>query len=236
MQDDKNAQTYELIHEYRFTFLKEQISKLAIPTAAKVLDVGCYPPIILNFLKEKGFETYGISSQHEQMQEKNIKVLNIETERFPWKDNSFQLVVMTEVIEHLPHSPLTVLKELNRVLAPGGYMIITTPNAVKLHNRLRVLMGKSISFPVEQLLTVSPGNGSLYHLHNREYTLSELETLLVLADFEIFESRQVCLYPPTRRKVRQEPLSAQAVKWAGYLGQQLAPGFKDSLFVVARKK
>jgi 2-polyprenyl-3-methyl-5-hydroxy-6-metoxy-1,4-benzoquinol methylase len=233
--DSPQEKEYWDIHQYRFEFLEQHIQSLQLPQGASVLDVGCYPPILFSFLKQQGYTTYGIASTHEQMESETVKVLNIEKEKFPWKNSSFNLVVFTEVIEHLPHNPVIPLKEMYRVLAPGGVLMITTPNAVKLHHRLNLLSGKSTSFPVEQLMTVQPDDGSLYHLHNREYTLDELVELLRLVGFEIAAQEHVCLYPPTREKVKQESPISQGIKWAGYLAQQTVDSFKDSLYILARK-
>lgn len=223
------------IHQYRFEFLEQQILELGLPQGASVLDVGCYPPIVFRFLQEQGFATYGIASTHEQMESETIHVLNIETDPLPWEKDVFNMVVFTEVIEHLPHNPVVPLKEMYRVLSPGGMLLITTPNAAKLQHRLNLLAGKSTSFPVEQLMHVKPNDGSLYHLHNREYTLEELEELLRLVGFEIMQAEQVCLYPPTREKVQRESVFLRSIKWLGYFAQQSVPSFKDSLYLVARK-
>jgi SAM-dependent methyltransferase len=223
------------IHQFRFEFLKQEILKLPLSNGAEVLDVGCFPPIIFNFLKEQGFAVSGIASQHEKMMDTNIAVLNIETERFPWENNTFELAVLTEVIEHLPHSPVTPLEEVKRVLKPGGYVVITTPNAAKLHHRLKLLAGQSTSFPIHQLREVKHGDGSLYHLHNREYTLGELAQLLEWAGLEVVRAEQLCLYPPTRKKVAQEPFKNRVIKWAGFAAQQLHSSFKDSLYIIAQK-
>lgn len=50
-----------------------------------------------------------------------------EKEGLPFEESSFDVVVMTDVIEHLP-DPVAMLQEIRRVLAPGGTAIITTPN------------------------------------------------------------------------------------------------------------
>jgi len=46
--------------------------------------------------------------------------------RLPFADRSFETVVSTEVLEHVP-DPLRTLKEMRRVLKPGGHLILSTP-------------------------------------------------------------------------------------------------------------
>ena len=232
---DENAQLYELIHEYRLALLKKTLLDLAGNNNPKVLDVGCYPPFIFDFCQQQGWETHGVASQHEQVVDDTVQQLNIESDRFPWPDAYFDLIVFTEVIEHLPHSPVTPLREMARVLKPGGRVIITTPNAVKLHHRLKLLFGYSVSFPIDQLVSVSPHDGSLYHLHHREYTLAELQTVVTLAGLRVVTASHVCLYPPTRTKVAHESNVTKSIKWLGYFAQQLVPSFRDSLVVIAEK-
>ncbi|MER3500204.1 MAG: hypothetical protein C4295_01770 [Candidatus Fervidibacterota bacterium] len=49
----------------------------------------------------------------------------------PFRDNTFQLVVLRHTLEHLP-SPRTTLQEVFRVLQPGGWVAIEVPNAASL--------------------------------------------------------------------------------------------------------
>jgi len=58
-----------------------------------------------------GAEVFGIASAHEPIANKKVSILNIETDRFPYKDNTFDLVLCSEVIEHLPHSPVPAIRE-----------------------------------------------------------------------------------------------------------------------------
>jgi len=58
----------------------------------------------------------------------------------PFPDETFDLLLFTEVIEHLTY-PQIMMAELARVLKPGGALIITTPNICSLGNRLATLLG-----------------------------------------------------------------------------------------------
>ena len=47
----------------------------------------------------------------------------------PFENNSFDIIISSEVIEHVPN-PLVAIKEMYRVLKPGGTLILTTPNKI----------------------------------------------------------------------------------------------------------
>jgi len=54
----------------------------------------------------------------------------------PFPAGDFDLIYSIEVFEHL-HRPYDVLKECHRVLKPGGYLVVSTPNILHLQSRLR---------------------------------------------------------------------------------------------------
>lgn len=60
-------------------------------------------------------------------------------EKFPYKDKTFDYVVLTEVIEHL-ENPHQTVRECNRILKPNGKVIITTPNITNIFSRLKFLI------------------------------------------------------------------------------------------------
>ena len=57
----------------------------------------------------------------------------------PFRSQSFDLVLMLEVIEHLPDIPHS-LREIARVLKPGGIAIVTTPNRLNVISRIHYLL------------------------------------------------------------------------------------------------
>jgi SAM-dependent methyltransferase len=68
-----------------------------------------------------------------------VDVANLDSDPLPYSDASFDLITCTEVIEHLEHYR-AALREIARVLRPGGVLIVTTPNVLNLRSRLRYLL------------------------------------------------------------------------------------------------
>jgi predicted SAM-dependent methyltransferase len=101
---------------------------------------------------------------------------NMEESRFPYEDNSFEVVLYCEIIEHLLMNPVHTLTEIHRVLKPGGLLVVTTPNVARFGNVLALADGRSIYDPYS-------GFGA-YGRHNREYSMGELLHLLKFAGFE----------------------------------------------------
>jgi 2-polyprenyl-3-methyl-5-hydroxy-6-metoxy-1,4-benzoquinol methylase len=83
---------------------------------------------------------------------------------------TFATVVAAEVIEHV-FDTQAVLDELARVLRPGGWLAITTPNLVALSGRAQLLLGRS---PHNVEFDASPGTSG----HIRYFTFDTLELLV----------------------------------------------------------
>lgn len=84
-----------------------------------------------------------------------------------WPDcGRFDLIVFSEVLEHLSIAPEYTLTFLRALLTDNGILICTTPNAAEIAKRLRMLVGRN---PYERLrlYALNPG-------HIREYTKQEL--------------------------------------------------------------
>jgi SAM-dependent methyltransferase len=99
-----------------------------------------------------------------------FKSFNVEKDRFPYPDGSFDVVLCCELLEHLIFNPLHLLSEIHRVLAKEGFLVLTTPNIIRVSNILMLLRGQNIYDPYY--------TGSTYARHTRVYTLEEVRTLL----------------------------------------------------------
>jgi SAM-dependent methyltransferase len=149
---------------------------------------------------------------------------DLEHERFPFDDASFDAVMFCEVIEHLTENPVFTLSEIHRVLRPGGWLLISTPNAARSGNLLRLFFGGNV---FDQYHLGAPLKGSR---HSREYTLRELGGLVAGTGFrvEVATGRNLGQIQYTRRTRRLEPLFR--------LFTLAAPGnHADHLFVRAVK-
>ncbi|MGZ5024645.1 MAG: class I SAM-dependent methyltransferase, partial [Chthoniobacterales bacterium] len=67
-----------------------------------------------------------------------VDVVDLNTGSLPYPNESFDLVTCTEVIEHLENFR-PALREISRVLRPGGVFVVSTPNVLNLRSRLRYL-------------------------------------------------------------------------------------------------
>lgn len=121
---------------YLFPFLKEQIVATGFmylrgERLGKVLEIGCGDGSLLNNLRNLGWEVEGVdfdpgavrtAIEHHQL---NVRLGSVEEQGY--LDSSFDAIVMSHVIEHIP-DPVRLLAECARLLKPGGTVVISTPN------------------------------------------------------------------------------------------------------------
>ena len=101
-----------------------------------------------------------------------------------WPKNlpTYDAVIAAEVIEHLHVSPFWVFSFLRTLMNRTGVLIVQTPNAVALHNRLIMLSGHNPFELIRQAqIAGNPG-------HFREYTMSELRQYAKKTGFKIIDS------------------------------------------------
>jgi SAM-dependent methyltransferase len=110
----------------------------------RVLDVGCrYGALTRAYLE--GNHVVGIDV--DQLALNDAARLGIETqwadaeEGLPFEDESFDVVVAGELLEHV-REPGALVGEARRVLRPGGTLVGSVPNGFRLKNRLRFLAGR----------------------------------------------------------------------------------------------
>ncbi len=84
--------------------------------------------------------------------------------RIPYDDNQFDYVCFLEAIEHT-ENPYNALREVARVLKPGGTLVMSTPNYLNIERRLKFLVTGFFTKPVSHRRFVEELNGKAFGLH-----------------------------------------------------------------------
>jgi SAM-dependent methyltransferase len=117
----------------------------------------------------------------------NFGSLSAEKNRLPFVDGRFDVISCWETMEHFNFNPVGFIRELHRILKPGGQILLTVPNMAELENRVKLLCGKSIGPPVEgynQFYNYFE-TGRFLGFHWREYVLSEMNYLFSTQKFSV---------------------------------------------------
>ncbi len=114
----------------------------------RVLDVGAGSAWVAEKFTQKGFEVVSMDISLKNLVKAKEKVpgslhscVSSDAFKLPYKDASFDLVIASEVIEHV-YDPKGFVKELTRVVKPGGQLLITTPYKEKLQYSLCIHCNK----------------------------------------------------------------------------------------------
>ena len=111
-----------------------------------ILDIGCSTGYFGQNLEKMGAKVTGIDISKIAIKKaknviSNAIVVDLNQDKLPFNKKTFDIVIASEVIEHLI-KPTHVLKEIERVLKSDGYFVVTTPNFMYWGNRLKFLKGQ----------------------------------------------------------------------------------------------
>lgn len=139
-----NYMRYKLICDLISKEIASQPLRYPDKTRVKVVDIGCGPGHLTGQIKDLGVDVEGADlsdNSLEILKKKSLKGKKVDLEdTFPYKDSTFDVVVASEIIEHIIRTEF-FLDELIRICKPGGILIITTPNVASLARRLMLLFG-----------------------------------------------------------------------------------------------
>lgn len=209
-------------HAYPIRLLAPYLKK-----TDKVLDLGCGDGKLTSLLAGRVGEVRAADNQERALKFARILVAagNVEFTRLdlcsplPFRDGEFDLVTLFDVIEHLaPGMQAALLREIIRVLKPGGLFAVTTPNRLNLRT---LLWGRFLR--------------SEYH--EREFSFRELGELAESAGFEPVAKTGIYLQLPVphiehyARVVPFVYFFLFMIRAGGYL-----PALSETIFAVFRKK
>lgn len=205
----------------------------------RVLDLGCSPGHNTMILAKLGFDVTGIDLNELYLEKYNRKwfsqfdlvISDVEKKRLPFDDNTFNYVIFTEVLEHIAvTSPIVILKDIHRVLKPGGILYLSTPNVANWSNVLSLLCNKNVFWSPEIFY------GSLDR-HNREYTSEEVIHALHEAGFAKVTLEYYNSYSNWNSKLPKlfHPLARMATEVNALNGSIRISLFNNTIVTLAQK-
>lgn len=126
----------------------------------------------------KGLSDHAIETRNGPVACRRFNI-NLEADPIPVDDETYDLVLCFEVIEHLEVDPMFMLCEINRVLKTGGCLYLTTPNSISGRNVFKILHGYAPHFFMKYSKTAS-----LYR-HNIEYAPHQVLAMAKAAGFSV---------------------------------------------------
>jgi SAM-dependent methyltransferase len=235
---------YFRLHRHRFHMLLA-----AIPPGAggRVLEIGVNPGLFTEALVRAGYRVSGTDLFPEHRADLwrrlgvEVRRWNIDTEPAPYAPGSFDLVFFSEVIEHLANPPVEALATIGELLAPGGYLILSTPNQFYLKSRLRTLFDILLLRPFEHdeefQRWAALKSEARYYTHSRLFSMRQLAWMLEQAGLSVERTHygdaweRVGLEPARLLRAPHRVLTKGAL-WAA---TRALPAARSMLLLVARR-
>ena len=179
------------------------------------------------------------ASMLDTLQDHDVEVIrhNFWTDpALPLEAASASVATCFDVVEHLPGHPLQQLRELYRLLQPGGTCLISGPNGVSLMKRVKTLAGRYPYAPFEAWMS------DTFYEHYREYAPAEYEELLRRSGFTAVRSRPSAAVTVCRARRgyhrRRLPLLSplRAALWGVAAIETAMPGLRHTIYVSGTKR
>lgn len=218
--------------EYFKTHKARYISDLKIikhyHSIGNILEIGAVPCHLTYLLQKQGYPIIGLDINPERawgfIKEHNLNILecDIEKQKIPFADNSFNIIIFNEIIEHLRIDPISSLKEICRVLSPDGIMILTTPNLYSLNKIISFLIGRGFNNPYKEFEKLH----TLGHMgHIRLYSTKEVKCFLENTGFKVI-SIKYNLYKKNEINIISSIID---------LFSRIIPRFRPSQMIISKK-
>jgi SAM-dependent methyltransferase len=185
-----------LIVERRLAIIERAVAI----AGARFLDAGCGAGGYVEALRERGADAYGVEFNPEKVaayrrtsrEPDRVRVGDLE--HLDWPDASFDAGLLNEVLEHVPDER-AALRELHRVLRPGGVLVVFSPNRFypfELHG-VTLVTGRHVRASRAVLVPYVPLaiGKHLFRYSARNYWPHELRALVRSAGFSIEDTSYV---------------------------------------------
>ncbi len=136
-----NEETYSVVEdaiqsghwwfECRRRLVRRQLTRLALPSDTPSLDIGTSTGVDLRLMRDLGMsELTGVDVSELATrfckEERLARIVQADCRHLPFETGAFKLALAADVLEHVEHDQKAVV-EFNRILAPGGRILVTVP-------------------------------------------------------------------------------------------------------------
>jgi SAM-dependent methyltransferase len=208
----------ELIAQYERT-AREIVRETG--RAGDLLELGSAGGFFLEGARRAGYRVKGVELSPPAVEfarrELGLEIFEGLLEKAPWAEGSFDLAYADNVLEHTT-SPEGVLKDLHRMLRPGGHLIVIVPSYVNsIYFRVLLFVKRMIPerFLGRQLLCIlkfDPDHDGGHPYHILEFDRRTLSTLLRRAGFEIVSVERSVPLPAHLFKVKDPSLRVRCLR------------------------
>lgn len=167
----------------------------------KIVDIGCGDGYYLHLISNMGianltltgtdYDVKGLEKTKFNLKNKKINVYPGDLmKKLPFKSDSFNKAVMSEVAEHLPDD-VKGLREVRRILKPGGVLCLTVPNANY------PFLWDPINWLLERIFSTHIKSGffaGLWNQHIRLYTQKQISVVVEKAGFRIEKAESLTFW------------------------------------------
>lgn len=171
-----------------------------------ILDVGCGLGMYVRAFRQFSQDVHGVDIDEEKVAEASQELPNIRVapaETLPYPDDSFDIVLSHEVIEHVADDRQAIVEAV-RVLGPGGHLVIFAPNRLYPFETHGAYWSGRYHFGNIPLVNYLPNRWrARFCPHVRAYTTCDLRRLLAGLPVDVLIHTQI--FPGYDKVVRRRP-------------------------------
>jgi 2-polyprenyl-3-methyl-5-hydroxy-6-metoxy-1,4-benzoquinol methylase len=196
----------------------------------KILDVGCSRGFMGKSMQDKNYEFYGIEYNKKDAKEakkycKEIKIMDLDWKKPEYPKNSFDIIIMADIIEHLKDS-LGTVRYFSKFLKKDGIMILSTANVANIYIRLKLLFG---NFDYEN-------RGIMDKTHLRFFTLKTFRQLAKNTNLKIIKEDFTPIPLPTVSGVFEEGRFLNIIHKISHIKTKILPRLLSFQLILYCKK
>lgn len=171
-----------------------RLVELHVAPGARLLEYGAVPLIMTAALSRLDYRVSALDVAPERFGAAieslglDVRKVDVETEAAPFPSDSFDAVLFNELFEHLRINPIVTMREVHRLLKPGGVLLLSTPNLRSMRGLRNLLLHNQAHAASADVYRQYEKLETLGHMgHVREYTTREVSDFLVHCGFHIDE-------------------------------------------------